>query len=206
MERIGLMGGSFNPIHIGHVNMARAALAGGYVDHVLFLPSGNPPHKKAGLEDKEERYAMTCLAIAGEERMAVSREEIDREGVIYTVDTLTRLKEQMPEAEFFYLIGADTVHQLHTWRRAQDVIALCSFLVMMRPGEEEEKTIAAIDDWCAKGAKMTLMQGRLHDVSSSEIRALLEDGKAAGELLSPAVLDYIRAHNLYNTGDSSETR
>ena len=133
-ERIGLMGGSFNPIHVGHVNMARAALDGGHVDRIIFLPSGNPPHKKAGLMDKEDRYAMTCLAIAGEERMSVSREEIDREGVIYTVDTLTSLKAKMPDAQLFYLIGADTVHQLHTWRRVNEVIQLCAFLVMMRPG------------------------------------------------------------------------
>ncbi len=199
-ERIGLMGGSFNPIHIGHVNMARAALDGGYVDRIIFLPSGNPPHKKAGLMDKEDRYAMTCLAIEGEEKMSVSREEIDREGVIYTVDTLTRLKEQMPQAKLYYLIGADTVHQLHTWRRAADVIRLCAFLVMMRPGEDEEKTLEAIEDWKAKGADMTLMSGRLHDVSSSEIRALLLGGESAGRLVPEAVLAYIREKNLYQDG------
>lgn len=199
-ERIGLMGGSFNPIHVGHVNMARAALDGGHVDRIIFLPSGNPPHKKAGLMDKEDRYAMTCLAIAGEERMSVSREEIDREGVIYTVDTLTRLHEQMPQAKLFYLIGADTVHQLHTWRRAMDVIKLCAFLVMMRPGEDESGTLAAIEGWRAKGADMTLMKGRLHDVSSSEIRALLKGGEYAGALLPKAVLAYIREKNLYQDG------
>ncbi len=201
MAKIGLMGGSFNPIHNGHVNMARMALAGGHVDQVLFLPSGNPPHKRAGLADKEDRYQMTCLAIAGEENMAVSREEIDREGVIYTVDTLTRLKAQRPQDEFFYLIGADTVHQLHTWRRIEALIGLCSFLVMMRPGEDEAETLAAMHAWREKGAGMTAMQGAPRDVSSSEIRARLEAGKSAQDLLPPAVLAYIRAHNLYGTGD-----
>ena len=201
MERVGLMGGSFNPIHVGHVNMARAALAGGYVERVVFLPSGNPPHKRAGLMDKEDRYAMTCLAVEGEERMSVSREEIDREGVIYTVDTLTRLKEQTPDAQFYYLIGADTVHQLHTWRRIEDIIRLCSFLVMMRPGEDEESTLRVMDGWRAKGASLTLMDGRLHDVSSSEIRALLEQGESARQLLDEKVLAYIREKNLYQMGD-----
>ncbi len=203
MERIGLMGGSFNPIHIGHVNMARAALAGGYVDRVIFLPSGNPPHKRAGLEDKLDRYAMTCLAIQGEERMSVSREEIDREGVIYTVDTLTNLKAQMPDAQLFYLIGADTVHQLRTWRRVEDVIRLCAFLVMMRPGEDEAATLEAMAAWRERGAQMTLLEGRLEDVSSSEIRALLGDEQSASHLLPQAVLQYIRTHQLYQTGDQA---
>ena len=197
MERIGLMGGSFNPIHIGHVNMARAALAGGYVDRVLFLPSGNPPHKKAGLEDKEDRYAMTCLAVEGEAHMEVSREEIDREGVIYTVDTLSRLKEQMPQAEFFYLIGADTVHQLHTWRRVDDLIQLCGFLVMMRPGEDEQKTLLAMETWRQRGARLALLEGRLLDISSSEIRKRLKAEENADDLIPPAVSRYIRKHHLY---------
>lgn len=197
MEKIGLMGGSFNPIHHGHVNMARAALAGGFVDRVIFLPSGNPPHKRAGLEDKEDRYAMTCLAIKGENGMSVSREEIDREGVIYTVDTLTRMKAQMPQAEFHYLIGADTVHQLHTWRRVDELIHLCGFLVMMRPGEEEEKTLLAMQDWRKKGAQLALLEGRLLDISSSEIRKRLKAEKNADDLIPPAVSRYIREHHLY---------
>lgn len=201
MERIGLMGGSFNPIHIGHVNMARAALAGGYVSRVIFLPSGNPPHKHAGLADKEDRYRMTRLAIKGEANMSVSREEIDREGVIYTVDTLARLKKTLPQAQMEYLIGADTVHQLRTWRRIDEVIRLCGFLVMMRPGEDEAETLAAMRAWRARGARMTLMAGRLEDVSSSEIRARLLAGDNAKELLPQAVADYIHAHRLYEPGE-----
>lgn len=201
MERIGLMGGSFNPIHIGHVNMARAALAGGYVSRVIFLPSGNPPHKHAGLADKEDRYRMTRLAIKGEANMSVSREEIDREGVIYTVDTLARLKKTLPQAQMEYLIGADTVHQLRTWRRIDEVIRLCGFLVMMRPGEDEAETLAAMRAWRERGARMTLMAGRLEDVSSSEIRARLLAGDNAKALLPQAVADYIHAHRLYEPGE-----
>lgn len=201
MERIGLMGGSFNPIHIGHVNMARAALESSYVSRIIFLPSGNPPHKHAGLADKEDRYQMTRLAIAGEANMSVSREEIDREGVIYTVDTLARLKKSLPQAQMEYLIGADTVHQLRTWRRIDEVIRLCGFLVMMRPGEDEAATLAAMQTWRERGARMTLMAGRLEDVSSSEIRARLLEGNNAKELLPQAVEDYIRAHRLYEPGE-----
>ena len=100
MQRIGLMGGSFNPIHCGHINLARAALDAGLVDRVLFLPSGNPPHKWAGLEDKLHRLNMVSLAIEGEAGMEICREEVDREGVIYTVDTLAILRGRMPDCRF----------------------------------------------------------------------------------------------------------
>ena len=204
MERIGLMGGSFNPIHIGHVNMARAALAGGYVDRVLFLPSGNPPHKKAGLEDKEDRYAMTCLAVEGEARMEVSREEIDREGVIYTVDTLTILREKMPGCRFHYLIGADTLCVLHTWRRAEDVIKLCAFLVVMRPGEDEAQVMAAAERWRAAGADISFLPARMMDISSTEIRTRLEAGQGLCGLVPAQVEEYIRQNGLYQThGDKA---
>ncbi len=98
------MGGSFNPVHCGHVYLARAAIESGAVDSVLFLPTGNPPHKHDGLADKYDRLRMVELAIENEQGMSVSREEIDRGGVIYTVDTLANLHAKMPDCELIYLI------------------------------------------------------------------------------------------------------
>ena len=197
MRRIGLMGGSFNPIHLAHVNMAREALKGNHVDEVIFLPTGNPPHKRAGLEDKEDRYAMTCLAIAGEENMRASREEIDREGMIYTVDTVSILRERMPDCAFYYLIGADTVFQLHTWKRIDELIHLCTFLVCMRPGEGKDETLAAAEAWRARGAAIEFMNAPMMEISSTEVRSCLAKGQPTDKLLSPAVAEYIRAHGLY---------
>lgn len=196
MRRIGLMGGSFNPIHLAHVNMARAALDGGYVDEVIFLPTGNPPHK-AGLTDKEDRYAMTCLAVKGQENMDVSRVEIDREGMIYTVDTLGILRNEMPDCAFSYLIGADTVFQLHTWKRIEELITLCSFLVCMRPGEGEEHVYAAADAWRSKGADIVFMDAPLMEISSTQVRNCLTEGLDTDGLLDPQVQAYIRKHGLY---------
>ena len=123
MQRIGLMGGSFNPVHLGHVNLARAALDAGSVDEVLFLPTGNPPHKRPeGLADKYDRLEMVRIAVEGEKGMGVCREEVDREGVIYTVDTLRILREKTPDCEFAYIIGADSLRQLHTWRMPEVLI------------------------------------------------------------------------------------
>ena len=135
MPEIGLMGGSFNPIHRGHVALARAALDSGKVERVLFLPTGNPPHKREGLADKFDRLRMVELAVAHEAGMAVCREEIDRGGVIYTVDTLAALQSKMPDCSLTYLIGADTLRALGTWRRVETVIERCKFLVMMREGK-----------------------------------------------------------------------
>jgi len=200
MQRIGLMGGSFNPVHLGHVNLARAALDTGIVERVLFLPTGNPPHKKLeGLADKHDRLAMVRLAIEDEADMDVCREEVDREGVIYTVDTLGILKEKMPDSDFFYIIGADSLCALHTWRRPQELIRLCRFLVVMRPGEDEEATLEAARGWRAQGAEIEFLKARQMDISSTEIRRRAAQGLSLEGLVSGAVESYIRAHGLYGT-------
>lgn len=199
MRQIGLMGGSFNPIHCGHLNMARAALESGAVEQVLFLPSGNPPHKRAGLEDKHHRLAMAELAIVGENGMAICTEEIERSGVIYTVDTLNILREKMPDCRFHYLIGADTLGVLHTWRRAEEVIRLCAFLVVMRPGEDAAQMQALHKSWRARGADIAFLPAQMMDISSTEIRARLERGQALEGLVPAPVEAYIRAHGLYQT-------
>lgn len=206
MRRIGLMGGSFNPIHLAHVHVARAALSGGYVDEVLFLPTGNPPHKGAELADRQARYEMVCLAVAGEAGMSVSREEIDREGVIYTVDTLRALRRAMPEAQLTYLIGADTLLQLSTWRRIDEVIAMCGFLVCMRPGEDEDGARETAALWRARGASVEFMQARRMTVSSTQIRQRLRDGLPVEGMLCAGVEQYIREHALYGVQNQQRGR
>ena len=199
MRQIGLMGGSFNPIHCGHLNMARTALACGAVERVLFLPSGNPPHKRDGLADKRDRLAMAQLAIEGEHGMAMCTEEIERGGVIYTVDTLTILRERMPDCRFHYLIGADTLGALHTWRRIDEVIRLCAFLAVMRPGEEGARARRIAEQWRARGAQIGFLPARLIDVSSTEIRQRLACGEPLDGLVPLQVEAYIRRHGLYGT-------
>ncbi|MBQ2992083.1 MAG: nicotinate-nucleotide adenylyltransferase [Clostridia bacterium] len=201
MQRIGLMGGSFNPIHSGHIHLARTALCGGYVDRVLFLPTGNPPHKHDGLADKLHRLAMVELAIAKEADMQASREEIDREGVIYTVDTLTRLSGSMTDCRLVYLIGSDTLRVLHTWRRPEDVIRLCSFLVVMRPGETRQEVDALLAAWRAKGAQMELMPADEMDISSTDVRRMAAQGLSLAHCVPQEVEAYIRRHGLYGSAE-----
>ena len=203
MRRIGLMGGSFNPIHCGHINLARAALSSDMVDRVLLMPSGNPPHKRTGLEDKLHRLSMAQLAIEGETGIEICREEVDREGVIYTVDTLGILRERMPDCRFFYLIGADTLRTLHTWRRPEDVIRLCTLLVAARPGEDEADLPRLMAHWGALGAEVLVLPAACIDVSSTEIRERLAEGRTLDGLVPAKVERYIRMHGLYQTSEEA---
>lgn len=198
MQRIGLMGGSFNPIHCGHLNLARAALESGCVSRVLFLPTGNPPHKHAGLVDKQDRLAMVELAIADDPGMGICREEIDRDGVIYTVDTLTLLTQKHPDCRWVYLIGSDTLRVLHTWRRPEDVIHLCEMMVVMRPGETREEVRQLMDHWRSKGACMDVLPARMMDISSTDIRTRIGQGLTLEGIVPESVEAYIRAHGFYS--------
>ena len=204
MPEIGLMGGSFNPIHCGHVALARAALESSRVERVLFLPTGNPPHKKEGLADKFDRLRMVELAVEHEAGMAVCREEIDRDGVIYTVDTLAALKRKMPDCTLTYLIGADTLRALGTWRRVETVIERCKFLVMMREGETREEVIRLAGLWTQKGAQIDFLDARKMDISSTQIREQIQKGLPFERLVPQAVADYIHEHGLYGAKTGME--
>lgn len=198
------MGGSFNPIHCGHVALARAALESGRVERVLFLPTGNPPHKKEGLADKFGRLRMVELAVEHEAGMAVCREEIDRDGVIYTVDTLAALKRKMPDCTLTYLIGADTLRALGTWRRVETVIERCKFLVMMREGETREEVIRLAGLWTQRGAQIDFLDARKMDISSTQIREQIQKGLPFERLVPQAVADYIHEHGLYGAKTGME--
>lgn len=204
MPEIGLMGGSFNPIHCGHVALARAALESGRVERVLFLPTGNPPHKKEGLADKFDRLRMVELAVEHEAGVAVCREEIDRDGVIYTVDTLAALKRKMPDCTLTYLIGADTLRALGTWRRVETVIERCKFLVMMREGETREEVIRLAGLWTQRGAQIDFLDARKMDISSTQIREQIQKGLPFERLVPQAVADYIHEHGLYGAKTGME--
>ena len=206
MPEIGLMGGSFNPIHCGHVALARAALESGRVERVLFLPTGNPPHKKEGLADKFDRLRMVELAVEHEAGMAVCREEIDRDGVIYTVDTLAALKRKMPDCTLTYLIGADTLRALGTWRRVETVIERCKFLVMMREGETREEVIRLAGLWTQRGAQIDFLDARKMDISSTQIREQIQKGLPFERLVPQAVADYIHEHGLYGAKTGMELK
>ncbi len=196
-ERIGIMGGTFNPVHQGHIDMARAAAAQEKLSRVLFLPTGNPPHKREGLVDAEDRYRMAAAAIAQDDVLTPSRLEIDRTGVIYTVDTLTLLREKYPRAQLYFIIGMDTLLELQHWRSYEQVLSMCTFLVCPRQGaaspaesEAERKRLTQL------GGSFIYINMPPVNVSSTEIRGALALGHESA-LLPPAVMEYIRACGFY---------
>ena len=195
-ERIGIMGGSFDPIHQGHIRMAQHALESQQLDRVLMLPSGNPPHKP-DITPAEHRWRMVCAACAGIPGLIPCREELDRTGVIYTVDTLSRLQEKYPKAELFYLIGADMLMRLHRWYRLEEVLQMCTFIVFPRTSaytpqqlNEERKKLTAL------GARILLMDMEVLDASSTDARQALQEGGSTPQL-PIAVRQYAQAAGLY---------
>lgn len=188
-ERIGIMGGSFNPIHERHVEMAQCAMKEYKLDRVIFLPTGNPPHKHEELAEASHRYEMTRLAIFGLPGMEPSRMELEREGTIYTVDTLTLMKKRMGDAQLFYMIGEDTMVDLPNWRKPDKVFSLCQFIVCCR-STEEPKRHPVYEELLQRGAKLRFLSLPPRDVSSTAIRkALGRRGRTCRA--KPQVMEYI---------------
>ena len=199
-ERIGLMGGSFNPIHERHLAIAACALAEAKLNRIIFLPTGNPPHKHDELAEADHRFEMTRLVTLREPRYTASRVEIDRSGVIYTVDTLGLLRKQMPDADLFYIIGEDTLLDLPNWRTPDKVFALCTFLVCRRTSEDASNH-PQVSQLEARGAKFIFLSLPPLDISATDIRSALARGEAPAAV-PLQVLEYIRIMGLYSVPSS----
>lgn len=190
------MGGSFNPIHRRHLQIAERALSEMKLDHVLFIPNGNPPHKQRELADAAHRYEMTRLAVIPYKKFTASDIEITREGVIYTVDTLKLLHADDPDAEFICLIGEDTMEDLLHWRQPQEVFSLCSFAVCRR-GSESPETLPIVDALRLQGAQLSFLSLAPEELSASEVRNRIQAGGNVDALITPEVYEYIRLNGLY---------
>lgn len=195
-ERIGIMGGTFNPIHSGHIRMALEAQKAAGLDQVLVLPSGVPPHKQ-GIAPAEDRWRMVCAACAQESALTPCRMELDREGTTYTVDTLSILREKYPRADFFYIIGTDSLMELHTWRRVDDLLKMCTFLVCPRVCKHSpEAQRQQLQDLTARGGRFQMLNMDVITVASTDIRAALQEGGAT-PLLPVPVREYCAVKGLY---------
>ena len=195
-ERIGILGGTFDPVHTGHISMALRALEYAGLDRVLVIPSGAPPYK-ACATDAEDRWKMVSAVCSRYPALIPSRIEIDRAGDIYTVDTLRALREQYPRAAFFYIIGADALMKLHNWHQFDEVLRLCSFLVCPRVASVEP--VAFSEEKArlqAAGASITVVAAEPVTVSSTAIRNALSSGQSP-LLFDQSVREYCSCKGLY---------
>ena len=190
MEGIGLFGGSFNPVHLGHLLMAQAALEELNLARLFFIPAAQSPFKPgAELAPGANRLQLLRLALAGQSRCTVDDQEIARGGVSYSIDTVRQYAERYPDAQLWYVIGGDHARLLPKWRHAEELASRTQFAVVPRPGEVLEPLRAPF-----RGA---VLRGWSMDVSASQIRDRVIHGLPIDWLVPPAVAEAIRKNGLY---------
>jgi nicotinate-nucleotide adenylyltransferase len=196
--RIGVMGGTFDPIHYGHLVTAEEALVQFNLDKVVFMPTGRPVRKThRHISSAEDRYLMTVIATASNPDFEVSRLEIDRPGDTYTVDTMTELRELYgPRADLFFISGADAVREILTWKSADRFAQLCAFIAATRPGYDAEPGPVAAPDGVPV-PPVESMEVPALAISSSDIRARVSARRPVRYLLPEAVAAYIEKNGLY---------
>jgi nicotinate-nucleotide adenylyltransferase len=202
-RRIGVMGGTFDPIHHGHLVAASEVQAWFDLDEVVFVPTGEP-WQKSGREVSapEDRYLMTVIATASNPRFSVSRVDIDRGGPTYTIDTLRDLGASRPDTDFFFITGADALAQILTWRDADGVFELAHFVGCTRPGTTiDDATIDRLP-----GGKVTLIEVPALAISSTECRARASKGDPVWYEVPDGVVQYIAKRGLYPAPQQSAQR
>jgi nicotinate-nucleotide adenylyltransferase len=188
------MGGTFDPIHHGHLVAASEVQSWFDLDQVVFVPTGQPWQKSdRQVSPAEHRYLMTVIATAANPRFAVSRVDIDRAGPTYTIDTLTDLQAQLPDADLYFITGADAMAQILTWRDHDGLFDLAHFVGVTRPGHELDA--AAIESF--PHDRVTLVEVPALAISSTDCRQRAERGQPVWYLVPDGVVQYIQKHQLY---------
>ena len=201
MERLAIMGGTFDPIHMGHLRMAHAVQEQLAFDRVVFLPAHIPPHKqkRTDFASWEDRLAMVRLAIRDYDDFTVSCLEYERGGVSYTYDTVNFLQELWPDAEIYLIIGEDSLTQLYTWYKAQELLRLVHFVAAERPGYEGEAGVEKLAKAYGPWVKSKIIHAEIPEtaISSTEIRKRMREGKPVRGMTPLAVEQYLYEHGLY---------
>lgn len=219
-KRLGLFGGSFNPIHTGHLAIARDVLTRMNLSRILFIPTGDPPHKyNRPLAPALARLEMVRLAIADTSEFDVSAIEIDRTGKSYSIDTVRKIREQYGQpVQLFFIIGLDAFLEFPTWRAPEEILKLCHIVVVPRPGrlfqslaaiplfqhldaeslgQLDAGIIDRLDIAVPQAVGITCLSIPPCPISASEIRRRIRNGRPLANMLSPSVESYIIQHNLY---------
>lgn len=193
MSRFGILGGTFDPPHNGHIAIAETAIRKLKLDKVIFIPAKTPPHKsREKISSQQDRLAMIKLAVGGREKIEISEIEFDRPGPSYTVDTLAELHKKYPGDEFYFLIGADNIPELESWHRPEKIMEMVKVVAACRPGfSTAEKYSDIIESF-----DMTPV-----NISSTMIREKVRSGQSISGLLPVDVEEYILKRNLYKANE-----
>ena len=201
IKKLAIMGGTFDPIHIGHLMTAEEVRTEFDIDQVIFIPTGQPPHKDAErVTHSEHRYLMTVLATIENPHFNVSRIEIDRPGETYTVDTIEKIIETYgADIRIYFITGADAVHEILTWERVEDLMKICEFVAVTRPGYKRRQLKATVEELKESfECKVHYLEVPALAISSSDIRKRVEKYKPIQYLVTQPVEQYIQKFKLYS--------
>jgi nicotinate-nucleotide adenylyltransferase len=208
---VGLFGGTFNPIHLGHLRGAEEIRELFHLEEVIFVPSSIPPHKTTEkVIEANHRLEMIRLAVSDNPYFSVSDVEISRPGKSYSVETIRYFRERRQEESFFFILGSDAFLEIESWKEFQNLFSLCHFVVMTRSGSQKEmlalpralapafRTVSEEKSWVhSSGYMLYFKEISFLDISSTKVRKLIEKGRSARYLIPPEVETYIRKHSLY---------
>jgi nicotinate-nucleotide adenylyltransferase len=191
-----MLGGTFDPFHVGHIAAASVAIDCAKLDRVIFVPAAQPPHRPAAVAAAKDRLEMCKLGAAGDTRYEVSDLELKRSGPSYTADTLMELRTLHPDAELFLILGWDAASLFHTWHRPEQVRAIASLLIVGRPGASAPQR-ADLKSVGLEGEAVILCPGDTPAISASEVRRAVAAGEPITGMVPEAVERYIKHHHLY---------
>lgn len=200
--KVGIMGGTFDPIHSAHLATAEFIRDKYKLDKIIFIPSGNPPHKKNTIVNKYDRYEMVKLATMSNENFIVSDMEIIREKRTYTIDTLRDMKKEYDSIDIYFITGADAICDIETWKSVEENFRLATFIAATRPGISKASTKEKINNLRKKySANIIEVYVPSLDISSTYIRERLKNNGSIRYLVPEEVREYIEYKKLYNNGD-----
>lgn len=200
MQKIGILGGTFNPVHIGHLLVAQTVRETCGLDRVALMPCHAPPHKECEqLASAADRLEMVRLAIAGDPDLDVCTLEMERGGVSYAVDTMRAFRGRFPACEPHFIIGMDSLRELHLWRQAEELLQLCAFIVVDRPGVDRPVRPSELPLPCPWPDRLlaSVVRGRLCEISSREIRRRVAESRPIRYHVPAVVEQYILRRGLY---------
>ena len=201
-RRIGIMGGTFDPIHVGHLITAEMVRSAASLDEVVFIPSARPPHKDGErAASAEDRLIMTERAVQDNPYFSVSDMELKREGPSYTVDTIAELRARLDDAELFFITGADAMNDLYRWHEPKRLLCSCQFIVATRQGAPLDELLLAEKFTAEERSHIQVLPTPHLEISSSVIRARIRAGLSIRHLVPRAVEEYIEKRGLYREHD-----